>query len=53
MITITQKYYLTPSTPKQIKGVKQKPPVHKFPEKPLQVDGKDLKYVKPSRKWIH
>ncbi len=34
------------STPKQIKGVKQKPSVHKFPERPLQVDGKDLKYVK-------
>lgn len=33
-------------TPKQVKGVKQKPPVHNFPETPLQVDGKNLKYVR-------
>ena len=33
-------------TPKQIYGVKQRPPVHNFPEFPIKVDGKDLKYVK-------
>ena len=33
-------------TPKQVHGVKQRPPVHNFPEFPIKVDGKDLKYVK-------
>lgn len=33
-------------SPKQIQGVKQRPPVHNFPDIPIRVDGKYLKYVK-------
>ena len=32
-------------TPKQVRGIKQKPSVHTFPDTPIQVDGNDLKYV--------
>ena len=33
-------------TPKQIRGIKQKPPVQTFPETPLRVEGHALNYVK-------
>ena len=33
-------------SPKKIKGVQQKPPVHQFPTTPIKVDGKNVKYVK-------
>ena len=33
-------------TPKQVHGVKQNQPVHNFPDLPIQVDGKNLKYAK-------
>ena len=33
-------------TPKQVKGVRQPPPVHEFPDIPITIDGNNLKYVK-------
>ena len=42
----TEVIHQPPPTPKQIRGIKQKPPVHTFPETPLRVEGHALNYVK-------
>ena len=42
----TEVVHQPPPTPKQIKGVKQKPPVHLFPNNPIKIDENNLKYVK-------
>ena len=42
----TEVIHQPPPTPKQIRGIKQKPPVHNFPETPLRVEGHALNYVK-------
>ena len=45
-ITKTEVVHQPAPTPRQIRGVKQNPPVHAFPEVPIKVDGHNLKYVK-------
>ena len=42
----TEVIHQPPPTPKQIRGIKQKPPVHNFSETPLRVEGHALNYVK-------
>ena len=48
MISIkkTEVIHQPPPTPKQVRGVKQQPPVHQFPSTQIKVDGRNLNYVR-------